>query len=58
MSKSTVKGAGASCEAPELPTPVGENTNILQEVHRPGDDLSHLRQMIKAIDSFALVSLD
>jgi hypothetical protein len=37
---------------------VEENTNMLQEVHLPGDDLSRLRQMIKAIDSFALVSND
>jgi hypothetical protein len=52
-----LEGAGASCEATGLPTPGGENTDVLQEMHLPGDNLSRLRQMIKAIDSFALVNL-
>jgi hypothetical protein len=52
-----LEGAGASSEATMLPTPGGENADTLQEVHLPGDDLSRLRQMIKAIDTFALVKL-
>jgi hypothetical protein len=52
-----LEGAGASSEATVLPTPRGENADTLQEMHLPGDDLSRLRQMIKAIDTFALVRL-
>jgi hypothetical protein len=52
-----LEGAGASSEATVLPTPGGENADTLQEMHLPGDDLSRLRQMIKAIDTFALVKL-
>jgi hypothetical protein len=52
-----LEGAGASSGATMLPTPGEENDDTLQEVHLPRDDLSHLRQMIKAIDTFALVKL-
>jgi hypothetical protein len=41
-----------------LPTPGGEIGNALQVMHFPRDDLSRVRQMIKAIDKFALVNLD
>jgi hypothetical protein len=54
---SALEGAGASSEATVLPTPGGENDDTLQEMHLPRDDLSRLRQMIKAIDTFALVKL-
>jgi hypothetical protein len=50
-----LEGANASNEATVLPNPEGENVDTRQEVHLPGDDLSRLRQMIKAIDTFALV---
>jgi hypothetical protein len=52
-----LEGAGASSEETMLPTPEGENDDTLQEMHLPRDDLSHLRQMIKVIDTFALVKL-
>jgi hypothetical protein len=52
-----LEGAGASSEATMLPTPGGENADTLQEMHLPGDDLSRLRHMIKAIDTFTLVRL-
>jgi hypothetical protein len=54
---SVLEGAGASSEATVLPTPGGENDDTLQEMHLPRDDLSRMRQMIKAIDKFALVNL-
>jgi hypothetical protein len=41
-----------------LPTPGGEIDDALQVMHLPRDDLSRMRQMIKAIDKFALVNLD
>jgi hypothetical protein len=52
-----LEGAGASSEATVLPTTGGENDDTLQEMHLPRNDLSRLRQMIKAIDTFALVKL-
>jgi hypothetical protein len=54
---SALEGAGASSEATVLPTTGGENDDTLQEMHLPRNDLSRLRQMIKAIDTFALVKL-
>jgi hypothetical protein len=54
---SALEGAGTSGKATVLPTPGGENEDTLQEMHLPRDDLSRLRQMIKAIDTFALVNL-
>jgi hypothetical protein len=52
------EGAGTSGEATVLPTPGGEIDDTLQVMHLPMDDLNRVRQMIKAIDKFALVSLD
>jgi hypothetical protein len=52
-----VEGACTSGEATVLPTPGGEINDALQVMHLPGDDLSRVRQMIKAIDKFALVNL-
>ncbi|XP_025791689.1 mucin-7-like [Panicum hallii] len=39
---------------PTAVSPGGENDDTLQEMHLPKDDLSRPRQMIKAIDTFAL----
>jgi hypothetical protein len=50
--------AGTSGKVTVLPTPGGEIGNALQVMHFPRDDLSRVRQMIKAIDKFALVNLD
>jgi hypothetical protein len=52
-----LEGAGTSGEATVLPTPVGEIDDALQVMGLPRDDLSRVRQMIKAIDKFALVNL-
>jgi hypothetical protein len=52
------EGAGTSGEATVLPTPGGEIDDALQVMRLPRDDLSRVRQMIKAIDKFALVNLD
>jgi hypothetical protein len=54
---SVLEGACTSGEATVLPTPGGEIDDALQVMHLPGDDLSCVRQMIKAIDKFALVNL-
>jgi hypothetical protein len=53
-----LEGAGTSGEATVLPTPGGEIDDALQVMHLPMDDLNRVRQMIKAIDKFALVNLD
>jgi hypothetical protein len=55
---SVLEGAGTSGEATVLPTPGGEIDDALQVMHLPRDDLSRVRQMIKAIEKFALVNLD
>jgi hypothetical protein len=55
---SVLEGAGASNEATVVPTPGGENDDMLQMMHLPRDDLSRMSQMINiAIDKFALVNL-
>jgi hypothetical protein len=58
MQPSVLEDAGTSGEAPMLPTPGGEIDDALQVMRLPRDDLSRVRQMIKAIDKFALVNLD
>jgi hypothetical protein len=55
---SVLEDAGTSGEATVLPTPGGEIDDALQVMRLPRDDLSHVRQMVKAIDKFALVNLD
>jgi hypothetical protein len=55
---SVLEGAGTSGEATVPPTPGGEIDDALQVMHLPMDDLNRVRQMIKAIDKFALVNLD
>jgi hypothetical protein len=55
---SVLEGAGTSGEATVLPTPGGEIDDALQVMRLPRDNLSRVRQMIKAIDKFALVNLD
>jgi hypothetical protein len=54
---SVLESACTSGEATVLLTPGGEINDALQVMHLPGDDLSRVRQMIKAIDKFALVNL-
>ncbi|XP_025813059.1 mucin-7-like [Panicum hallii] len=51
---SVLEGAGTPGEATVLPTPGGEIDDTLQVMRLPRDDLSRVRQMIKAIDKFAL----
>jgi hypothetical protein len=55
---SVLEGVDTPGEATVLPTPGGEIDDALQVMHLPRDDLSRVRQMIKAIDKFALVNLD
>jgi hypothetical protein len=57
MQPSVLEGACTSGEATVLPTPGGEIKDALQVMHLPGDGLSRVREMIKAIDKFALVNL-